>query len=162
MSSTWSVCFPPRAPPLRQEYHLESLQNLRQACANTGKVCAVLLDTKGPEIRTGMLEDGEVELKRDALVTLTTDYTVKGTSELIAVSYEHMARDVKPDDRWGSQSPRARGVTARCVWRVRVLCFVLAFLSLGFLGGLMMRHRSGTGEAVSEPAVVVAHFLTDV
>ena len=33
------------------EYHLESLQNLRQACLNTGKICAVLLDTKGPEIR---------------------------------------------------------------------------------------------------------------
>ena len=41
------------------EYHLESLQNLRAACANTGKVCAVLLDTKGPEIRTGMLVEGE-------------------------------------------------------------------------------------------------------
>ena len=32
-------------------------------------------------------------------MTLTTDYTVRGTSELIPVSYEHMARDVKAGDR---------------------------------------------------------------
>lgn len=77
-------------------YHLESLQNLRAACTSTGKICAVLLDTKGPEIRTGMLVDGEpVSLTRGNEVTLTTDYTVQGTSDLIAVSYEHMARDVK-------------------------------------------------------------------
>ena len=61
------------------EYHLESLQNLRQACLNTGKICAVLLDTKGPEIRSGMLEDGQpVQLKRGNEVTLTTDYSVVG------------------------------------------------------------------------------------
>jgi pyruvate kinase len=63
------------------------------------KTCGVLLDTKGPEIRTGMLRDGEpVELKRGNMVTLTTDYSVLGTAEMIAVSYEHMARDVMPGD----------------------------------------------------------------
>ena len=81
------------------EYHLESLQNLRQACLNTGKICAVLLDTKGPEIRSGMLEDGQpVQLKRGNEVTLTTDYSVVGNAELIAVSYAHMARDLSPGD----------------------------------------------------------------
>ena len=77
------------------EYHLESLQNLRQACLNTGKICAVLLDTKGPEIRSGMLEDGKpVQLKRGNEVILTTDYSVVGNAERIAVSYSHMARDL--------------------------------------------------------------------
>jgi len=81
------------------EYHAESLENLRAACANVDKTCGVLLDTKGPEIRTGMLRDGEpVELKRGNMVTLTTDYSVLGTAEMIAVSYEHMARDVMPGD----------------------------------------------------------------
>ena len=82
------------------EYHLESLQNLREACKNTGKICAVLLDTKGPEIRTGTLENGEpVKLKRGGDVTLTTDYAVPGNASLLAVSYEHMARDVKTGTR---------------------------------------------------------------
>jgi len=82
------------------EYHLETLMNLRAACVTTGRVCAVLLDTKGPEIRTGMLVDGEpVELRRGAELTLTTDYTRLGTAACIAVSYEHMARDVHAGDR---------------------------------------------------------------
>ena len=47
------------------EYHQETLDALRAACENTGIFCAVLLDTKGPEIRTGMLENGEpVALER--------------------------------------------------------------------------------------------------
>ena len=40
------------------EYHQETLDNLRTACKNIGIDCAVLLDTKGPEIRTGMLAGG--------------------------------------------------------------------------------------------------------
>ena len=41
------------------EYHKETLDNLRTACSMTGRICAVLLDTKGPEIRTGLLKDGK-------------------------------------------------------------------------------------------------------
>jgi hypothetical protein len=40
-------------------YHQETLDNLRTACDNVGIMCAVLLDTKGPEIRTGFLKDGK-------------------------------------------------------------------------------------------------------
>jgi pyruvate kinase len=59
-------------------------------------VCAVLLDTKGPEIRTGMLVDGKaVELVKGAKLTLTTDYGHLGTASRVAVSYKHLARDVK-------------------------------------------------------------------
>ncbi|KAL4526107.1 hypothetical protein Ndes2526B_g01075 [Nannochloris sp. 'desiccata'] len=35
------------------EYHQETLNNLRSAMRETGIMCAVMLDTKGPEIRTG-------------------------------------------------------------------------------------------------------------
>ena len=81
------------------EYHLETLEHLRAACASTGRICAVLLDTKGPEIRTGALRDGEpVRLRRGSTVELTTDYAHVGTSEKLAVSYEHLARDVKQGD----------------------------------------------------------------
>jgi hypothetical protein len=34
------------------EYHAQTIANLRATCLKTDKLCAVMLDTKGPEIRT--------------------------------------------------------------------------------------------------------------
>lgn len=39
---------------------------------------AVLLDTKGPEIRTGFLKDGEAKLEEGQTLEITTDYEVRG------------------------------------------------------------------------------------
>jgi len=40
------------------EYHGKTVQNVREACSRNKKYnCAIMLDTKGPEIRTGLLED---------------------------------------------------------------------------------------------------------
>jgi len=44
------------------EEHAARIQNIRQASANTGKTVAILLDTKGPEIRTHNMKDGKIEL----------------------------------------------------------------------------------------------------
>ena len=40
---------------------------------------AILLDTKGPEIRSGFFANGakKIELKKGETITLTTDYEVK-------------------------------------------------------------------------------------
>jgi len=82
------------------EYHQETLDNLRTACANTGITCGVLLDTKGPEIRTGMLANGgPVMLEAGAEITLTTDYEFKGDASKIAVSYPDLAKDVSPGSK---------------------------------------------------------------
>ena len=81
-------------------YHFGTLENLRQASRNTGIAVAVLLDTKGPEIRTGFLENGDaIELKAGQELILTTDYSFKGGSDKIAVSYGDLARDVAPGSR---------------------------------------------------------------
>ena len=81
-------------------YHQETLENLRAACKETGILCGVLLDTKGPEIRTGFLKDGQaVMLKQGQEVTLTTDYSIKGDETTIAVSYPSLAKDVNPGSK---------------------------------------------------------------
>ncbi|CAN1259742.1 Pyruvate kinase, cytosolic isozyme, partial [Linum perenne] len=60
------------------EYHQETLDNLRIAMHNTLTLCAVMLDTKGPEIRTGFLKDGNpIELQEGQEITISTDYTIK-------------------------------------------------------------------------------------
>ncbi|KAK1280498.1 hypothetical protein QJS04_geneDACA015144 [Acorus gramineus] len=79
------------------EYHQETLENLRYATANTGILCAVMLDTKGPEIRTGFLKDGKpVQLQKGQEITISTDYTIMGDENTISMSYKKLAEDVFP------------------------------------------------------------------
>lgn len=48
--------------------------------------CCCLSSTQGPEIRTGMLENGKpVQLTSGQEVTITTDYAKPGNSGLIAM-----------------------------------------------------------------------------
>ncbi|OAY84110.1 Pyruvate kinase, cytosolic isozyme [Ananas comosus] len=78
-------------------YHQETLDNLRAAMDNTGILCAVMLDTKGPEIRTGFLKDGKpIQLKQGQEITISTDYTIKGDENMISMSYKKLADDLKP------------------------------------------------------------------
>lgn len=47
-----------------------------------------LFVSQGPEIRTGMLKDGQpVQLTSGLEVTITTDYTISGDSNMIAMRY---------------------------------------------------------------------------
>ena len=60
---------------------------------------ASLLDTKGPEIRTGKLKDGKkVTLKEGDLYTLTTEEIV-GDETRGYINYAGLAEDVKPGNR---------------------------------------------------------------
>lgn len=59
--------------------------------------CAVLLDTKGPEIRTGMTKGHlKVSIKAGQLLDITSDYEHKGTDKMIACSYHALCKTVKP------------------------------------------------------------------
>ncbi|KAL9386159.1 hypothetical protein Peur_019283 [Populus x canadensis] len=79
------------------DYHQETLDNLMAAMVNTGILCAVMLDTKGPEIRTGFLKDGKpIQLKQGQEITLSTDYSLKGDENMICMSYKKLAEDVQP------------------------------------------------------------------
>ena len=55
-----------------------------------------MLDTKGPEIRTGLLQDHKtVKLVAGQDLEITTDYTYEGNSQKIACSYEALPESVK-------------------------------------------------------------------
>lgn len=58
------------------EYHRESIKNIREAASKGTRPVAVALDTKGPEIRTGILKAGvnaEIELVTGNEVKITID-----------------------------------------------------------------------------------------
>ncbi|PMH39840.1 pyruvate kinase [Vibrio sp. 10N.286.49.B3] len=77
------------------EEHAVRIENYREVMANTGKQLAILLDTKGPEIRTIKLEDGnDVDLVAGQEFTFTTDASVVGNKDIVAVTYLGFANDL--------------------------------------------------------------------
>ncbi len=62
-----------------------------------GLPVALLLDTKGPEIRTGEFEKGKVELKKGQTFVLTTE-DVPGNEGKVSITYKDLPKDVQPGD----------------------------------------------------------------
>jgi pyruvate kinase len=77
------------------EEHAARIQNIRLAAKNTGKTIAILLDTKGPEIRTHNMENGSIEMVSgtDAVISMTE---VTGTPEKFSITYPGLIDDVEP------------------------------------------------------------------
>ena len=77
--------------------HGKCIENLNKALASRpGKNVAVMLDTKGPEIRTGLLEDGKaIELIKDSIIKVTTDYEFRGNANAISCSYKGLTTGVQ-------------------------------------------------------------------
>ncbi|MBH8623207.1 MULTISPECIES: pyruvate kinase [Spiroplasma] len=73
----------------------------KEVSAKIGKPISVLLDTKGPEIRVGIMKDGKQEILAGATVTiysLPNEYqTREGTGTEMTVSYD-MSQDLKVGD----------------------------------------------------------------
>lgn len=76
------------------EEHAARIRNIRQAGRELGVQVAILLDTKGPEIRTGVLAAEQVELVEGNTITLTTE-EVPGTAERVSITYKDLYRDVE-------------------------------------------------------------------
>jgi pyruvate kinase len=81
------------------EQHLEVIERLRTAQLKHRKAIGILGDLQGPKIRTGRLEKGEILLVEGKEITITTDETVLGTTELISTTYQPLAADVNVGDR---------------------------------------------------------------
>ncbi|CAM3366354.1 MULTISPECIES: pyruvate kinase [Paenibacillus] len=76
------------------EEHGNRIKNIRQACEELNKTVAILLDTKGPEIRTGKLEVEPIELVQDEYITLTTE-EILGDKNRISITYKELPNDVQ-------------------------------------------------------------------
>lgn len=80
--------------------HGARIQNLRNVMKATNLQAAIMLDTKGPEIRTIKLEGGkDVSLVAGQQFTLTTNKEVIGNSTIVAVTYAGLTNDLKVGDR---------------------------------------------------------------
>ncbi|MEK8126783.1 pyruvate kinase [Paenibacillus filicis] len=114
------------------EEHGNRIKNVREACKELGRSdVAILLDTKGPEIRTGKLKDDQkVELVQDQLITLTTEEIV-GDAERVHITY----RDLYKDVRVGSTILIDDGLIGLTVEDIQGTDIVCRIKNGGLLGG---------------------------
>jgi len=79
------------------DYHGEVADNVRAAVkVDPKRHCAVLLDTKGPEIRTGKVKEGKVDLVAGQHINVSVDNTILGDSQMISLDYKNLITSVKP------------------------------------------------------------------
>lgn len=81
------------------QYHRSMIEKVRRLSSELGIPVAILLDTKGPEIRTGLLEDGKkVTVKTGDTLVVTAQETSEdfhGTSEHISLDYLNLPSEVE-------------------------------------------------------------------
>ncbi|WP_409270892.1 pyruvate kinase [Neobacillus sp. SCS-31] len=75
------------------EEHGARIANIRKAAEMTGKTVGILLDTKGPEIRTHNMRDGAIELIAGSEVTVSMK-EVEGTPDMFSITYPGLIDDV--------------------------------------------------------------------
>ena len=76
------------------EEHQKRIDTIKKVREEMKAPVAIMLDTKGPEIRLGSFKDGTVEISQGQEFTLTTR-EVEGDSTIVKVSYKEMPLDVK-------------------------------------------------------------------
>ncbi len=76
---------------------LQRVEMIRDINKELGTNVAILLDTKGPEVRTGLFAEKKVLLEKGNKVTITMEEVV-GTAEKFTVSYKGLAEDLNPGD----------------------------------------------------------------
>ncbi|KAG8177643.1 hypothetical protein JTE90_026721 [Oedothorax gibbosus] len=93
------------------DYHGGTIENVREAVKIVSEQqgipfypVAIALDTKGPEIRTGLLLEGpsaEVEIKKDCQVKIVTldEYSEKCSEDVIYVDYKNITKVLVPGNK---------------------------------------------------------------
>lgn len=77
--------------------HLANIELIRKVEKENGLNLAILLDTKGPEIRLGDFENGEEVYKKGDIVTLCKENIV-GNHERVTIKCPELFNDVKEGD----------------------------------------------------------------
>lgn len=77
------------------EYHKENIALFRKVRDQLKVPAAVLLDTKGPEVRIGDFQTGKISLKTGAMFTFTTE-EILGDETRVSVTYRDLPSQLKP------------------------------------------------------------------
>ncbi len=76
------------------------IKNIKALNEENGWFTGMMLDTKGPEIRTGYLENDEpVMLHKGDIIRVTMDYSFVGNAQKVAISYAGLYDDISVGGR---------------------------------------------------------------
>ena len=75
-----------------QKERMDMLKSIRE---EVGRPIAILLDTKGPEIRTGLLKNGEKVFLEEGQTFILTTTTIEGDKDKVSITYDGLAEDVE-------------------------------------------------------------------
>ena len=76
----------------------EKIKRIKKVAKELGLCIPLILDTKGPEVRIGKFEDGEIFLKPGDKFCLTSE-EILGTQYEFSVSYKDLYKELKHGDR---------------------------------------------------------------
>ena len=79
------------------EEHAVRIAAIRDAAERMKKPVGILLDTKGPEIRTHSMENGEIHLVTGQVIDISMTEVV-GTESCFSVTYDRLIEDVDQND----------------------------------------------------------------
>eukprot|EP00930_Biecheleria_cincta_P008667 TRINITY_DN1101_c0_g1_i5.p1 TRINITY_DN1101_c0_g1~~TRINITY_DN1101_c0_g1_i5.p1 ORF type:complete len:360 (-),score=94.51 TRINITY_DN1101_c0_g1_i5:40-966(-) len=84
-----------------QSMKLANLQKAYELAPEFKGKVKILMDTRGPEIRTGTFEvyNSKKELKAGQDFKLVTDYSLKGDENMVAITYKELPGSVRPGQR---------------------------------------------------------------
>ena len=80
------------------EEHKARMDMVKACRAEVGMPVGIMLDTKGPEIRTKTYKNGKIEIQDGQLFTLTTR-DVEGDESIVSITYEGLPNDVSVGTR---------------------------------------------------------------
>lgn len=78
--------------------HKKRIDTIKKLRDNIDEPIAIMLDTKGPEIRIKTFKDGMIRIDQGQDFTLTSE-DIEGDEAKVSVTYKDIAKDLKADDR---------------------------------------------------------------
>lgn len=78
--------------------HKKRIDTIKKIRDDIDEPIAIMLDTKGPEIRIKTFKDGMIRIEQGQDFTLTSE-DLEGDETKVSVTYKDIAKDLKADDR---------------------------------------------------------------
>jgi len=109
----------------RHEDHLQVIENIVQLNKDMNVHISILADLQGPKLRTGLMQNNAIELVEATTIKVTSDDVI-GTKDLISVTYEFLAKDLKVGELILIDDGKLELQVAEILTEKSILCTVIA------------------------------------